>query len=340
MKSPEAGVQLFMWGNPAIGRDLELAKAAGFTWIKQMFQWNYIERDGKGTFLWDEPDRLVRAANNYGLKIVARVDYSPEWAMAPGASGNAPPANYADFGDFIYALVSRYKTGSPYGQIGAYEIWNEPNLAREWGGKTPNAAEYVQLLKAAYTAAKRADPKAVVISAGLSPTGTVSPEARPDDTYLAEMYQAGAKDYFDVLGAHAAGYKAPPEMSPDEVAANKEYGGERFFCFRRVEDLRQIMVKNGDQRKQVAVLEMGWTTDDRPGSPYAWHAVTEQQKGDYIVRAYQYAQKNWSDWIGLMSTIYIADPRWTPNDEQYYWAITDPNGTPRASYSYIKGKLP
>ncbi len=344
MKSPEAGVQVFLWGSPYVDRDLKLAKDAGFTWIKQMFQWDYIEGAGKGKFAWNEPDRLVKAANQDGLKIVARIDWTPVWARpayAPKTGAwNGPPTNLNDFGDFIYALVSRYKAGSPNGHIDAYEIWNEPNLAREWGGKPPSAAQYVQLLKVAYEAAKRADPNSVIISAGLSPTGTESPEARPDDLYLEEMYKAGASKYFDVLGLNAPGYKAPPEMSPAEVASNKAYGGQRFFDFRHVEDMRQIMVKNGDEKKQVAVMEMGWTTDNRPGSPYAWHAVTEQQKGQYIVRAYQYAQKNWSDWIGLMSTIYISDPHWTVNDEEFYWSLTDPDGTPRPSYNEIKGNLP
>lgn len=339
MKSPEAGVQVFLWGSDKVDRDLKLAKDAGFTWIKQMFQWNYIERDGKGKFMWNEPDRLVKAANSAGLKIVARLDYQPTWARKDGAH-NGPPENYADFGDFVFALVSRYKTGSPNGTIQAYEIWNEPNLAREWGDKEPNAADYVKLLKVAYEAAKKADPNAMIVTAGLSPTGTTSAEAKPDDVFLQDMYKAGAKDYFDALGAHAAGFKAPPETSPADLAANKDLGGQRFFGFRRVEDLRQIMVQNGDDKKQVMVLEMGWTTDNRPGSPYAWHAVTEKEKGDYIVRAYQYAQKNWSPWIGMMSSIYISDPNWTNKDEQYYWSLTDPNGTLRASYDAIKGKLP
>lgn len=344
MSSPEAGVQVFLWGSPAAERDLKLAKDAGFTWVKQMFQWDYIEGKAKGQYEWNEPDRLVKAANQLGLKVVARIDWTPKWARPDGApkdgAWNGPPAKMDDFGDFITSLVGRYKTGSPNGQISAFEIWNEPNLAREWGGKAPNAAEYTQMLKVAFAAAKKADPKSVIISAGLTPTGTVSPEARPDDLYLDEMYKAGAKDYFDVLGVHAAGFKAPPEMSPDEIASKKEYGGQRFFGFRRVEDLRQIMVKNGDEKKQVAVLEMGWSTDNRPGSPYAWHAVTESEKGEYIVRAYQYAQKNWSDWMGLMSTIYISAPHWTTNDEQYFWSLTDPDGKPRSSYDAIKGKLP
>lgn len=339
MKSPEAGVQVFLWGSDKVERDLKLAKDAGFTWIKQMFQWNYIERDGKGKFMWNEPDRLVKAAGSAGLKIVARLDYQPTWARKDRPN-NGPPDNYADFGDFVFALVSRYKTGSPNGTIPAYEIWNEPNLAREWGDKEPNAADYVKLLKVAYEAAKKADPNAIIVSAGLSPTGTTSVEARPDDVFLQDMYKAGAKGYFDVMGAHAAGFKAPPEMSPADIAANKDFGGQRFFGFRRVEDLRQIMVQNGDDKKQVMVLEMGWTTDNRPGSPYAWHAVTEKEKGDYIVRAYQYAQKNWAPWIGMMSSIYISDPNWTSKDEQYYWSLTDPDGSTRPSYAAIKGKLP
>lgn len=342
MKSPESSIQVFLWGSAQAERDLKLAKDAGFTWVKQMFQWDYIEKGGKGKFEWNEPDRLVKMASQSGLKVVARIDWTPRWALDPKVNqiSNGPPANYADFGDFVYALVSRYKTGSPNGTINAYEIWNEPNLAREWGGKAPSASEYVELLKVAFTAAKKADPNAVVVTAGLTPTGTTSPEARPDDIYLEEMYRAGAKEYFDVLGVHAAGFKAPPEMSLDEIAAKKELGGQRFFGFRRVEDLRQIMVKNGDEKKQVMVLEMGWTTDNRSGSPYAWHAVTEKEKGDYLVRAYQYAQKNWSPWIGVMSSIYISAPHWTTKDEQFYWSLTDPDGTPRPSYTILKGKLP
>ena len=125
------------------------------------------------------------------------------WAGG-GFPTNGPPDNHQDFGDFVYAVASRYR-----GRIRAYQIWNEPNLAREWGGRSPNAAEYVQLLRVAYGRIKEADPNAMVITAGLTPTGTQPPEAVPDDQYLRRMYQAGLKGSYDVLGAHGAGYKAP-----------------------------------------------------------------------------------------------------------------------------------
>jgi hypothetical protein len=75
----------------------------------------------------------------------------------------------------------------------------------------------------------------------------------------------------------------------------------------------------------VVVLEFGWTTDPRPSSPYAWHAVTEAQQAEYFVRAYQYAKQHWQPWIGVMSLIYMPNVDWTEDDEQFWWSIAAPN---------------
>ncbi len=340
-KSPEYGMNIFIYGNPSTtNRDLGKLTAAGFTWQKTLFQWRQIEGAGKGQFNWAESDRVVAASNAAGIKIIARLDFAPNWARADTASGQptsfnqGPPDNYNDYADFVRAFVNRYKTGSPYGRVPAIEIWNEPNLSREWGGQTPNAGQYVQLLKAAYTAAKQADPNVTVISAGLSPTETYNSEATPDDVYLQQMYNAGAANHFDVLGAHGAGYKAPPQMSPDQVAADPYYGGHRFFCFRRVEDLRNVMVKNGDSNKQVWLLEFGWSTD--PIHPaYSWFKVTQDQQAQYIVDAYRWAYDHWSPWIGVMTLWNMPDPNWTQDREEYWWSITNPDGTDRPAYTKL-----
>ena len=193
-------------------RDMGMIKDAGFGWVKQNIGWRDVEGAGKGQYDWSRVDWIVYECNKLGLDLLVRIDHQPKWAGGNYPT-NGPPDNYADLGDFLYAMASRYK-----GRIRAYEIWNEPNLAREWGGRAPNAAQYVALLKEAYRYIKQADPNAMVISAGLTPTGTQPPEAVPDDIYLEQMYQAMGENsdgYFDVLGVHAAGYKAPPEMSPD-----------------------------------------------------------------------------------------------------------------------------
>lgn len=319
----------FLWWRPETAwRDLDLIKSAGFGWVRQMFPWIEIEGHGKGIYDWSRTDRIVRDATGRGIHIVASIFKAPNWLPSYPESGERD--NWRDLADFLTALAARYR-----GCIRAYSIWNEPNLSREWGG-APDPEAYTQMIKVAYQAIKSADPGALVISAGLSPTGTFDNTAMPDDLFLERMYQARAAPYFDVLGLHAPGYKAPPEMRPEEVAANPEYGGHRFFAFRHVEDMRQIMVRYGDGDKQVAVLEFGWTSDPRPDSPYHWHAVSEEEKADYLVRAYQWAKEHWAPWIGVMSLIYLADPDWTPDHEQYWWAVTKPDGTPRLAYEALK----
>ena len=323
MASPEYGAQAFLWWhvNDKTGwRDASLVKEMGFGWLKQQFGWRDIS-NVRGDYAWDRTDRIVEIAEQLGLKLLIRLDRQPQWAQADPSTllGNAPPADLADFGDFCGAVAARYA-----GRITAYEVWNEPNLAREWGDQPPDPAGYVELLKVCYLAIKRADPGAMVISAGLAPTGTDDPAvAMPDDKFYQGMYEAGSAPYFDVLGAHAPGYMNPPERSPDDTFADPALQA-RWITFRHVEDIRAIMVANGDGDKQIAITEMGWTSDNRQDSPYAWHAVTEEQKADYLVRAYQYARANWQPWIGLMTTVYIADPAWTEADEQYWWSITRP----------------
>src|SRR5258708_19262816 len=79
---------------------------------------------------------------------------------------NGPPKDFGDFANFMKALADHYK-----GTVLAYEIWNEPNLRREWNGLPLSAASYVDLLRQAYGAVKQVDPGIIVVSAGLAPTG-------------------------------------------------------------------------------------------------------------------------------------------------------------------------
>lgn len=334
--SPAYAVHLSQWWDlGALERDLGLVQAMGFGWVKQKFAWRDIEGFQKGEYDWYRPDYIVDAAERYGLQLIVRLDRQPLWSVRDlpdeQIKNNQPPVKLQDFGDFCEVLAQRYR-----GRIAAYQVWNEPNLSREWGEKPPNPAEYTALLKVCYEGIRRGDPNAIVISAGLAPTGTQLPAAMPDAEFLQGMYDAGAADYFDVLGLNAPGYKAPPETSPEEVESAEAYGGGRWFAFRHVEDMRRIMVANNDAAKQVAILEMGWTTDPRPNTDYAWHAVSEAEQADYLRRAYEYAHKNWQPWVGVMTTIFFADAAWTVDDEQYWWSIVLPEGTPRPAYTALK----
>ena len=290
----------------------------GFGWVKQTFPWRNIEGAAKGEYDWFRPDKIVdRITREYGLNLIVRIDSQPLWTVEPylpddQITNSQPPVNYQDFGDFCFALADRFA-----GQIKAYQVWNEPNLSREWGDKSPNPAEYSELLRVCYEGIKAADPNAIVVSAGLAPTETPPPAAMSDTQFLQGMYDAGASAYFDVLGLHAPGYKGPPTLSPEEAVSSPEiWGGHRFNSFRHVEDMRDLMVANGDSQKQVAILEMGWVLNQDLHPDYEWFGVTEQQQAEYLVGAYQYAKENWSPWMGLMTTLYIADADWTPEQHE------------------------
>ena len=329
MSSPDYGMQVFLyWQKEIADRDLRLVEEAGFRWVKQEIPWREVEGHGKGQWQWDIPDRIMEQIDAHNLKVIVRLGSQPDWA-APDTSlpEVSPPDDLQDFYDYAYAVARRYK-----GRAEAYQIWNEPNLAREWGNRPPNPAEYVALLKIGYEAVKAADPDAIVISAGMAPTTRHDDQAMPDIYFIQGMYEAGAAPYFDVLGVHAPGYKSPPEADPGEVAkdlalTNGDSAPEelrRVYAFRRVEDLRQVMVDNGDEAKKVAILEFGWTVEPRPNSPYYWHRVDEITQAQYFERAYQYAIDHWQPWIGVMSLIYVANPSWHMDMEETYWSIVYP----------------
>jgi hypothetical protein len=329
-------MSMFLWDQPATTtRDLKIASGANFRWQKTLFSWKDIEGVGKGIYDWSEADRVVKASAANNIKIIARIDFQPAWARKDGAH-NGPPDNYQDYADFITAFASRYKQGSKVGTVDAIEVWNEVNLTREWGDQPINAqqaADYVRLLTLAYRAAHAANPNVIVISAGLSPTGVHTRDADDDAEYMQWLFNAGLKGgvNYDVLGAH--GNTQAPCVACDLNSLSTF--GDASFYFRRIEQLRAIQVKAGDADRQIWLLEFGWTADSIHPN-YAWFAVSEDQKANNIIQAFQYARQHWSPWIGVMTLWTLADPSWTPQREEYWWAIDNPDGTPRAALDAVR----
>jgi hypothetical protein len=334
--SPDYGLSMFLWGQSATtDRDLKIASGVNFHWQKTLFQWRLIEGAGKGIYDWTEADRVVRASSANGVRVIARIDFQPDWARMDGAK-NGPPDNYQDYADFISVFASRYRAGSSIGTVGAIEVWNEVNLNREWGNQPINrqqAADYVRFLGLAYQAAHAANPNMVVITAGLSPTGVHASDAWDDAEYLQWLFDAGLRGgvNYDVLGAH--GNTQAPCVACD-LNSLPTFPDPSFY-FRRVEQLRDVQVKNGDSDRQIWLLEFGWTTDKLHPN-YAWFAVSEDEKATNIIQAFQYARQHWAPWIGVMTLWTLADPTWTPDREEYWWAISNPDGTARAALNAVR----
>jgi hypothetical protein len=223
-------------------------------------------------------------------------------------------------------MAERFK-----GRVRAYEIWNEPNLKREWNEGLISAWNYKRLLRGAYQAIKAADPKAIVVSAGLNPVGfTDNRNAVADREYLQRLYTAGFKEYCDVIGVHPYGFANPPDVyyTGGDYDPNRGFDDHPSFFYRNtMEDYYAIMVANGDGHKRLWATEFGWPTVDgmfvKPNKGLEYQGdITEGQQADYIVRAFQWA-RDW-DHVGVMFL-------WNLN----YWSAAGPESE-MAKYSLLR----
>lgn len=328
------GANFFLEWEPEewkVEKTFEMAHDAGIHWVKEQFPWESLQLspgpDGYwnpqlNESTWDKYDQIVNLANKYNLELIVRLDRPPAWTRANNSHPEAPPDNYALYGDFVYQVVKHFQ-----GRVHYYQIWNEPNIYPEWGEQSPDPAAYTQLLKIAYTRAKQADPNVVILSAPLAQTTEDSTRNEDDVKYLQGMYAAGAGKYFDILFANAYGFGSAPDAEPSPRTLN----------FRRVELLRTVMEQNGDAGKSVWFNEFGW---DAPPigfqGPLPWSGVTEDLQARYTVQAIQYAQQHWP-WAGVFNIWYFRQSGNIPETQaDYYFRMVDVGFTPRPLYNAIK----
>ncbi|MBI4317210.1 MAG: beta-galactosidase [Chloroflexi bacterium] len=297
-----------------IRKTLQMVREMGATWIVEYFPWAYVE-PRKGRFDWKHADLVMRSAYAEGLAVAARIDLVPEWARPDETTGRyLDRDHYADYANFLRTFAARYK-----GRVKYLIVWNEPNTSFEWGYRPVSLEEYAELLKMAYLQVKNADPEVVVVSAGLAPTLEKSPLALDDLVFLQRMYDAGARDYFDVLGVHSYGGKFPPDDPPSSGSLN----------FARAVLLRQVMESNGDGSKPMLITEAGWNDHPR------WaKAVRPGQRLDYTLRAYQKAEQEWP-WVQGLAMWAFRLPWPARNYNDYYTFVTQ-DFTPKPIYEAVK----
>jgi hypothetical protein len=299
-----------------------LVNDLGFDWAKSYVNWETVEPT-PGEFRWIDPDNIVKAFGDQQVNILMRVHGTPEWARPTDTALSHPPADMSNFANFMTALATRYK-----GQVAAYEIWNEPNLDYEWGYRPPDPVAYTEMLKAAYTAVKRVDPEALVISGGLATTGAGSETAYGDLDFLQGMYDAGIKGYFDALGSHPYAYG----RSPDE---RDKWG----LSLARVEEQHQVMQRNGDGDTPIWITETGWVLQNSWDlNEHEAIGVTEGLQAEYLTQAYVKVQRDWPFVKALfLFNLDFSTVPWYPAAEPMRWySILNPDRTPRPAYTELR----
>ena len=340
----DPAVHVFLWGNAAHHRPRPPARAAtaASTGSSSASSGATSKAKTRATSSGTSPTASSTPSRQTGLKIIARVDNQPQWASSSVQwPGSGPPDNPQDWTDFLTALATRYK-----GRIQAYEIWNEPNLDREWGDQQARPGRLRQHAQGQLSGHQgRRSRRRWSSRPACRRRRPTTPTPCPTSTSSRQMYAAGAKDSFDVLGVHAAGYKADPCADPAQVAqspdlTNNDPEPDRPQTHLRVPPRRGRARPDGParRRQQADGDRSRWA--GRPtlghGSQYAWFAVDRDQQAKNLVGAFQCARQNWQPWMGFMTVIYIPDPAWTQQQEQYWWSITNPDGSPRPAYTALK----
>jgi len=341
------------WRGLAAGQDL------GFNWIKLSLSWAGAQPTEAPVYHWYF-DGLVDAARARGVQVLMRVYETPSWAREPRCREpdqfDYPPRSNAEIAELVHQAARHWR-----GKVAAYEIYNEPNLADEWGGCNPDPVRYTSMLGAIYPRLKQADSDALLVTSGLSNTGDGSVpgvcEGRVpvcgDLLYLQQMYTLGGGrmgTHWDALGAHPYGGPNPPEADP---ASHPPTG----LYFRRMEDMRNIINDFGGREPvPIWATEMGWLTDFDRGCSLALgsgsspprhvhlaslsYRVSLEQQGDYLVRAFRYAEEH-MPWAGPMFIFNLDwnvgfQPNCDPGNMFRWYSILDESGSGTSAYQKLK----
>ncbi|NJL93034.1 MAG: cellulase family glycosylhydrolase [Anaerolineae bacterium] len=277
---------------------LRHAATLGMTWIKFQIQWSELEpAPGQYSPQFDFYVLMIsRAVYQIGTRfnVLLSIVGAPEWARPPGADPtmHAPPVDPQTYANFLRAFMSRFAPQD--GIVDAVEIWNEPNLEREWSGAPISGAAYMNLFRPAYAALREVAPNVTIITAGLSPVGPGVPGSMSDRQFLQEMYAAGLASFPDVrLGVHPYGWgNAPGETC---CIPGRGWGDNPvFFFLDTLNEYRAISQRNGHP-VPMWITEFGWGTYQGIGPvgenlpapaivPF-FDLVTPQEQAQYTVDA-------------------------------------------------------
>ncbi|MGV0718505.1 cellulase family glycosylhydrolase [Mycolicibacterium sp. XJ662] len=298
-------------------------QALGVDTLRVLVPWAAIQQAEPGSPLealfpqdWSRIDFILSQAQQRDMAVLGVLNSTPYWGGADGSGclgcpGVAPdPAKFAAFAS---EAVTRFDTLYP-GVVSAYEVWNEPNYYRSWFPAVDPVA-YTEVLKAAYTAIKAADPDATVVAGVLGAVISAGGFTMDPVTFVQTMYANGAKGYFDALSYHPYSYDRPfGEQNPNFISP-----------LRTLLEMRQTMLDNGDDLVKIWATEYGLPTS----------MVSDQQQADFIedflntwadgLTEEQLAQlpaefvplvADWENWIGPAFIYTLRDRLAAPDTEQ------------------------
>ncbi len=275
-------------------------RQAGMSWMKIQVKYS------RGS----PPDlhSNIQEVHGQGFKILISALGYPE-ELAQGGDGFVS--------DFAHWLGRVAAWGAD-----AIEVWNEPNIDREWPRGQISGTAYAAMLRSAYQQIKAANPNVLVISAAPAPTGAaIEGRVVPDNTWLRELVAAGGVDYMDCVGVHYNEGIVPPSQSTGDPRGDEYY--TRYFYSGMLIGYLSII-----PNRPLCFTEMGYVTSQGYGplpAGFAWGAnTTVQQQADWLAQAAILASNSGS--VRLLIIWNIDFTRYD-SDPQGGYAIIRPDGS-------------
>ncbi|EID14884.1 beta-galactosidase [Mycolicibacterium phlei] len=287
-----------------VDRTFDLMRADNIRAVRLMVPWAGVEPT-RGNLNWSVIDKTINSAAARNLAVVAMINSTPLWAVAPGGQYlSGRPASPEAYGEFVARVISRYP-----GKIAAVEIWNEPNAIFFYTPK-PDPAGYVDLLKAAYPRIKAIDPSIEVLAGSVGSVVDVAGLAINPVAFVSGMYAAGAQPYFDALAFHPYHYSL--KFSAGVGVANSPV--------LQLMQMRQLMVANGDADKRIWSTEFGQPVSSGGAArqnDYIADVLRKWQELPYTGPMFIYTTRDRrTGSLGAEDTIGIYNSNWTPKPAQ------------------------
>jgi hypothetical protein len=260
--------ETYFMSDAEVDKTFDAMLATGVTSVRLMIPWAGVEQV-RNRFDWSKVDRTVEAAAARSMAVIGVVNASPAWAVAPRVPAiSGRPASPSQYADFCAKVAARYR-----GRISAYEVWNEPNGA-QFFAPAPDPAGYTDLLKAAYSSIKEADPDATVVGGALGSVIDRVPLTVDPVRFVEQMYLDGARDYMDAISFHP--YQYTLKFSDGASIANSPMN--------QMIAIRELMIANGDASKKIWATEYGeplTSTDEAGQAAFIADLVTKWQEMPY-----------------------------------------------------------
>ncbi len=271
----------------------------GVRWVKVQLPWRDMQPNGpdeRDTEFFRRIEKHLEDASRRGFNVLVSVVKAPAWARSVQAE-DGPPDDPNALAAFVSLILNEFNAGLNREMLGEYidavEIWNEPNLIREWQGTLPfTGAGYMQLFAPSYQAVRAYSSEIAVVTAGLAPTSTTAGSV-DDIEFLRQMYSAGLGSYGDVVvGVHPYGWGNPPDA---RCCGSRGWDEDpHFYYLETLDAYRTIMNNSGHASTQLWITEFGYASwDGFPlDPPQPWMAFNDRwAQGGYTIRAIQIAQE-------------------------------------------------